>query len=96
MIWAALAIGLFAGTGLGVFMMCLCNVASDGDDRVPRPVPHSQCDPGRGVSGQDREVRILVLRMALRRLLQATQGYVESGDGFDILAGAMSNAAEVL
>ena len=75
MIWAALAIGLFAGTGLGVFLICLCNVASDGGDR---------------------EVRILVLSIALRRLLAAVQGYVESGDGFDILAGAMSNAAEVL
>ncbi len=89
MIWAALAIGLVAGTGLGVFLMCLCNVASDGGDRVPRPGPH-------GVSGQDREVRILVLRMALRRLLAAVQGYIESGDGFEALAEAMSNAAEVL
>ncbi len=80
MIWAVLAIGLFAGTGLGVFMMCLCNVAADG--------------------GQDRafvsECQALELSVALRRLLQATQGYVESGDGFDILAGAMSNAAKVL
>ena len=75
MIWAALAIGLFAGTGLGVFLICLCNVASDGGDR---------------------EVRILVLSIALRRLLAAVQGYVESGDGFEELAIAMSNAAEVL
>ena len=57
--------------------------------RVPLDEPH-------GVSGQDREVRILVLRMALRRLLAAAQSYIESGEGFDILAVAMSHAAEVL
>jgi len=74
MIWAA-AIGLLVGVAIGVFLMCLCNVASDGGDR---------------------EVRIMMLRMALRRLLAAVQGYVESDDGFDILAGAMSNAAQVL
>ena len=44
----------------------------------------------------DRETRVLVLRMALSRLLIAVQGYVESGNGFDILAAAMSHAAEVL
>ena len=80
MIWAALAIGLFAGTGLGVFMMCLCNVAADG--------------------GQDRafvsECQALELSVALRELLRAAQGYVETGDGFGILAVAMSHAAEVL
>ena len=46
--------------------------------------------------GGDREVRILMLRMALSRLLVAAQGYTETGDGFEELAGAMSNAAEVL
>ena len=88
MIWAA-AIGLLVGTAIGVFLMCLCHVSADGGDRVPRPGPH-------GVSGQDREVRVLVLAIALRRLLRAVQGYIETGDGFGELAGAMSNAAEVL
>ena len=74
MIWAALG-GLFAGTGLGVFLMCLCNAAADGGDR---------------------EVRIMMLAIALRRLLRAAQGYTETGDGFEELAIAMSNAAEVL
>ena len=40
--------------------------------------------------------RALELTVALRRLLVAVQGYVESGDGFEELAIAMSNAAEVL
>ena len=40
--------------------------------------------------------RALELTIALRRLLVAAQGYTETGDGFDILAVAMSNAAEVL
>ena len=83
MIWAA-AIGAFVGTvvgvAIGVFIMCLCNVAADG--------------------GQDRafasERRALELSIALRRLLAAVQGYVESGDGMQELAVAMSNAAEVL
>ena len=88
MIWAA-AIGLLVGTWLGVFLMCLCHVSADGGDRVPRPGPH-------GVSGQDREVRILVLRMALRRLLGAVQYHIEQDDGMQELAGAMSHAAEVL
>ena len=42
------------------------------------------------------ERRALELSIALRGLLQATQGYVESGDGMQELAGAMSHAAEVL
>ena len=46
--------------------------------------------------GGDREVRIMMLAIALRRLLRAAQGYTETGDGFEELAGAMSNAAEVL
>ena len=44
----------------------------------------------------DRETRVLTLTIALRRLLQATQAYVESGDGFEAMAAAMSRAAEVL
>jgi len=40
--------------------------------------------------------RALELAIALRRLLAAAQGYTETGDGFGILAVAMSNAAEVL
>jgi len=40
--------------------------------------------------------RALELAVALRRLLVAVQSYVESGDGFEELAVAMSNAAEVL
>ena len=44
----------------------------------------------------DRETRVLTLTIALRELLAAVQGYVESGEGFDILAAAMSHAAEVL
>ena len=88
MIWAV-AIGLLVGTAIGVFLMCLCHVSADGGDRVPRPGPH-------GVSGQDREVRILVLRMALRRLLAAVQYHIEQDDGMQELAVAMSHAAEVL
>jgi hypothetical protein len=37
-----------------------------------------------------------VLTIALRELLAAVQGYVESGEGFEALAVAMSRAAEVL
>ena len=95
MIWAA-AIGLLVGTAIGVFLMCLCHVSADGGDRVPRPGLHPGLHWAHGVSGQDREVRVLVLAIALRRLLRAVQGYIETGDGFGELAGAMSNAAEVL
>ena len=81
MIWAA-AIGAFVGTvvgtAIGVFLMCLCNVASDTERAFTF------------------DGRSLALAVALRRLLAAVQGYVESGDGFEELAIAMSNAAEVL
>ena len=40
--------------------------------------------------------RALELSIALRELLRAAQGYTETGDGFGILAVAMSQAAEVL
>ena len=128
MIWVALA--LLVGTGLGVLMMCVFNVSSDGDryfilERraldlaialrellgTVRACQGGTCDvnvlgdalaraddvlDNRTADGEDREMRVLVLRMALRRLLAAAQSYIESGEGFDILAVAMSHAAEVL
>ncbi|HUW08824.1 MAG TPA: DUF3789 domain-containing protein [Anaerolineae bacterium] len=76
--WAGVALGLLIGTSLGVFLMCLCNVASDTERAFTF------------------DGRSLELSIALRRLLAAVQGYVESGDGMQELAVAMSNAAEVL
>ena len=71
-------LSLMGATGLGVFLMCLCNVASDTERAFTF------------------DGRALDLAIALRRLLRAVQGYIETGDGFEELAGAMSNAAEVL
>ena len=128
MIWVALA--LLVGTGLGVLMMCVFNVSSDGDryfilERraldlaialrellgTVRACQGGTCDvnvlgdalaraddvlDNRTADGGDREVHILVLRMALRRLLGAVQYHIEQDDGMQELAGAMSHAAEVL
>ena len=71
-------LSLMGATSLGVFLMCLCNVASDTERAFTF------------------DGRSLALAVALRRLLAAVQGYVESGDGFEALSEAMSNAAEVL
>ena len=71
-------LSLMGATSLGIFLMCLCNVASVSDRAFAS------------------ERRALELSIALRGLLQATQGYVESGEGFEAMAGAMSHAAEVL
>ena len=71
-------LSLMGATSLGVFLMCLCNVASDTERAFTF------------------DGRALELSIALRRLLQTTQAYVESGEGFEAMAGAMSHAAEVL
>ena len=71
----------------------LCNDVHELDDALERA---DDVLANRTADREDREVRTLVLRMALRRLLAAVQYHIEQDDGMQELAGAMSHAAEVL